>query len=106
MTYRKVILSSKEPAKTYSILTSRYYVKMTFSTAERTVWICLVREIMDKMASLKSVIERNSSNLIKRLNKPKEEVEKEKKIKKDNKKKGKNSKIPLESTSIMQKWLL
>ena len=58
------------------------------------------------MASLKSVIERNSSNLIKRLNKPKEEVEKEKKIKKDNKKKGKNSKIPLESTSIMQKWLL
>lgn len=58
------------------------------------------------MASLKALIERNASNLVRRLSKPKEEIEKEKKIKKEHRRRGKNSKIPLESTSIMQKWLL
>jgi hypothetical protein len=47
------------------------------------------------MAGLKATIERNSSNLIRRLNRPKEELEKEKKIKKEHRRKGKNSKIPL-----------
>jgi hypothetical protein len=45
------------------------------------------------MTNLKAIIERNSSNLIRRLSKPKEELEKEKKIKKEHRKKGKNSKI-------------
>lgn len=58
------------------------------------------------MANLKAIIERNSSNLIRRLSRPREELEKEKKIKKEHRRKGKNSKIALESTSIMQKWLL
>lgn len=31
---------------------------------------------MEKMANLKALIERNASNLMRRLNKPKEEIEK------------------------------
>ena len=50
---------------------------------------------MEKMANLKSLVERNASNLVRRLNRPKEEIEKEKKIKKEHRRRGKNSKIPL-----------
>ena len=61
---------------------------------------------MEKISSLKATIDRNAANLIRRLSRPKEEIEKEKKIKKETKKRGKNSKIAVECTSIMQKWLL
>lgn len=64
---------------------------------------------MEKMISVKALIEKNSSNLMRRLGrslKDEEMPEKEKKIKKDYRRKGKNSKIGLESTSIMQRWLL
>ena len=37
---------------------------------------------MEKMSNLKALIDRNAGNLVRRLSKPKEEVEKEKKIKK------------------------
>ena len=47
------------------------------------------------MTNLKAAIDRNSNSLMRRLNKPKDEIQKEKKIKKQQIRKGKNSKIPL-----------